>query len=609
MQLSLKMKNSLSQTLTPHQIQYLKMLQLPLVQLEQHVRQEIESNPLLDEYEDNFSLEEEGFDNSTDNEFNDYNQIEAMEVAKQNEYYPEARDLIDDKADPFEFYKMIWQDDSDSPNRNSKQSHEEDDYEPFQIKDNGTFIDDMKNQLAIYNLSDEENIIVNLIFGYINRAGYLIKEDVNQKYDAEISQYYKNDDTTIEEEITNKANDEIFDINLQLKEVELIEEAKQNEFLKENPARKYAINQEVRDIVEKNLYGKEIITEKKVSNYLRNVTINDTERIIQIIQHLDPPGIASRDIRECLMVQLEVITNKTEIQKLAYEILKNGYEPFSMKHYHILLKQFDVNEEQLKEAIDEIKKLNPKPAGYDAMHEFNTITPDFLVGFDKETNELLVVVNDSRLPSLKVNEAYNKIRQDAKYKKTKRDEADSQIKNLPVPDEFGTNKNININREAINWIREKYEDAKFLIQAIKQRKSTILKVMTAIAFRQKDFFKQGAQGLKPLIYKDISDDTGLDISTICRIVNGKYVQTEFGTFELKYFFSEALRNDEGEEVSTRVIKEILKETIDSEPKDKPYSDEKLSEVLKEKGYNVARRTVAKYREQLNIPVARLRKEL
>jgi len=184
---------------------------------------------------------------------------------------------------------------------------------------------------------------------------------------------------------------------------------------------------------------------------------------------------------------------------------------------------------------------------------------------------------------IKLSEAYKKIRSEAKYKM--------------------------FNKETKEWIRNKYEDAKFLIQAIKQRKNTMLKVMTAIAAEQRDFFDLGPAGLKPLIYKDIAEATGLDISTVCRIVNGKYVQTEFGTFELKSFFSESLPTLDGEEVATSVIKQVLKEIIDKEPKNKPYSDQKLVEELKKRGYKVARRTIAKYREQMKIPVARLRREL
>lgn len=608
MNLSLNMKTALSQTLTPQQIQYLKLLQLPLVQLEQHVRQEIEANPLLEEFDrsENYEATPDNFEysNERDSYTDNFSGNGKDEIPAFTERIPEPRDLIDDKADPFEFYKMIWQDDSDSPGK-TKNHQDEDEYEPFQIMDSVSFIDELKNQLAIFDLSDEYQILVDLVLGSINRAGYLVKDETEY---AEYS-YDKFSDLTIEEEITERANEEIFEINLKIKEAEIKEEAKQKEIDDRNPARKFAVSQDAQDIIAKNLYGKEIIAAEEQSKFLKNVSLDDTEKVIKMIQHLDPPGIASRSIRECLMVQLEAMIHKSDIQQLAYAILSDAYEAFSMKHYHLIAKQFNITEDTLKQALDEIKKLNPKPAGFDTTHEFNIVTPDFIVGKEDKTDELVVIVNDSRLPTLKVNEAYNKIRQDAKYKKTKKDEADSEIKNLQALDEFGATKNLNINREAINWIRTKYEDAKFLIQAIKQRKSTMLKVMTAIAYKQKDFFDIGTQGLKPLIYKDISDDTGLDISTICRIVNGKYVQTEYGTFELRYFFSESLINDEGEEISTRVIKEILKETIDSENKDKPFSDEKLAEVLKEKGYNVARRTVAKYREQLNIPVARLRKEL
>jgi RNA polymerase sigma-54 factor len=202
---------------------------------------------------------------------------------------------------------------------------------------------------------------------------------------------------------------------------------------------------------------------------------------------------------------------------------------------------------------------------------------------DDESDDLIITVNDNRIPQLRLNKMYEDLKKEARYRK--------------------------YNKETREWLRKKYDDAKFLLQAIRQRKKTMLKVMTGIAGAQKDFFRYGESALKPLIYKDVADVTGMDVSTICRIVNGKYVQTSFGTFELRYFFSESLPSDDGEEISTRVIKQKIKELIDKEPNLKPHSDDKLTKELKKQGLNVARRTVAKYREQLRIPVARLRKEL
>lgn len=626
MQLSLNMKTSLSQTLTPQQIQYLKLLQLPLVQLEQHVRQEIEANPLLEEFDyEGYGADASDYAPETNQDF----LYEAIPAEPKSEFYTnehpaEPQSYIDDQADPFEFYKMIWQDDTDTPG-SPKAAQNDDEFEPFQIKDTFSFLEELKKQLSLFNLTEEEMIIADLILGSINRAGYLVRDEHQKSPNKNDGyEYYppdKYENMTIEEEITDRTNIEIDELNQKLKEAENKEIEKQKAIDESNPARKFAISAEAIQIVNKNkkdaieyIFDDEedgVIDEK--SMFLQPVTIKDTERVIKIVQHLDPPGIASRNIRECLLAQLDVLPKKNAAQKLATEILLYSYEAFTMKHYQAILKQFEVTEEYLREALDEIRKLNPKPAGFDFAHEMNAVTPDFMIGKEEKTDELMIIVNDSRLPTLKVNDAYNKIRQDAKYKKTKKDEQETMLNNRTDAEkaeatESGA-KPVNINREAINWIRTKYEDAKFLIQAIRQRKSTMLKVMTAIAFRQKDFFDVGAPGLKPLIYKDVSDDTGLDISTICRIVNGKYCQTEYGTFELRYFFSESLTNDDGEEVSTRVIKDILREAIEQESKDKPYSDEKLAEVLKEKGHNVARRTVAKYREQMNIPVARLRKEL
>jgi RNA polymerase sigma-54 factor len=264
-------------------------------------------------------------------------------------------------------------------------------------------------------------------------------------------------------------------------------------------------------------------------------------------------------------------------------VLTNAYEPFSMKHYHIIERQLGVTEDYLREAIDVIRHLTPRPGGGTINAEFNTVVPDFTVEVTEDGTDFLITVNDSRLPILRVSTAYERLKKEARFLK--------------------------FNRETREFLRKKYEDAKFIMQALRQRKNTMLRVMTSIVGLQQDFFRSGPEHLKPLIYKDVSEITGLDISTVCRIVNSKYVQTVFGTFELKYFFSESLTTDDGEEVSTRIIKQKIKELVDVESKNKPLSDEKLCKDLKKLGFNVARRTVAKYREQLRIPVARLRKEL
>jgi RNA polymerase sigma-54 factor len=563
MKLSLDLKTSLSQTLTPQQIQYLKLLQLPLVQLEQQVRQEIEMNPMLEEFDPNSDFE---YAPETNQDFiRETPTVEKPESsdAPFESYNEPPSASIDDQADPFEFYKLVWQDDSDTPSK-GKGSHDDDDFEPFQIKDSVSFLEELSAQLRLLNLSDEDIELAEQILGNIDSDGYLRRDLI---------------------EIVDETNAGIEELNLKIKEQINREIALKNSDEGKNPAKKFAISSEAQKIVASyaDLDYVEEVEEDYESRFLKKVNLSDAERVLAVIRKLDPPGIGSRSIQECLISQCEGLPKKNAAQKLALEILKYAYDAFAMKHYQALIKQFEVTEEYMREALEFIRKLNPKPGGFDFTHEHNTVIPDFTVEKDKETGELTVIVNDSRLPALKVNSAYEKIKKESKHKM--------------------------FNKDTRDWIRNKYDDAKFLIQAIRQRKSTMLKVMTAIAFLQKEFFDYGATSLRPLIYKDVSENTGLDISTVCRIVNGKYVQTEFGTYELKFFFSESLPNEDGEEVSTRVIKQIIKDIIESESKDKPYSDDKISDELKAKGYIVARRTVAKYREQLKIPVARLRKEL
>jgi RNA polymerase sigma-54 factor len=288
-------------------------------------------------------------------------------------------------------------------------------------------------------------------------------------------------------------------------------------------------------------------------------------------------------LKECLLLQLKAKTNPSETEILATRILDKSYDVFVMKHYAVLCRQFAINEDELKSAIDAIRRLNPKPGGMGISIATSTVIPDFVISIDDDTDEIMINVNDTRIPQLKLNKMYEDLKKEARYRK--------------------------YNKETKEWLRKKYDDAKFLLQAIRQRKKTMLKVMTGIAGAQKDFFRYGESSLKPLIYKDVADVTGMDVSTICRIVNGKYVQTDFGTYELRFFFSESLPSDDGEEISTTVIKQKIKDLIDKEPKLKPHSDDKLMAELKKQGLNVARRTVAKYREQMRIPVARLRKEL
>ncbi len=562
MKLSLDIKTSLTQTLTPQQIQYLKLLQLPLIQLEQQVMQEIEMNPMLEEVGDlDIEIEEP-------KDFSEHDHPET-DFAGDDENSPAAlKEKFNEEKDPFEFYKVLWEDDSTGPKAKSNAFGDEEDGEPFQIKDNISFFEELVDQLRMQPITQEEFFLGSHIVWNIDDDGYLRRALP---------------------EIVEETNNHISELNLdaQENEIEDIFDEMQEDY---NPARQYSVSEsglQMLDHVRSKLTGILINNntdkEEIVLGGLDFVGLEQAEKVLAIIQTLDPPGIGSRDIRECLLAQLYSLPKTNAAQKLAIEILENAYDAFTKKHYSVITKTIEVSEDYLKEALEVIRRLNPKPGGGAFQSETNSVIPDFLVAMDDETDELMITVNDATMPQIQLSTAYEKLKKEAKLKK--------------------------FNKDTKNWIRNKYEDAKFLIQAIRQRKSTMLKVMTAIAFKQKTFFAEGQSGLKPLIYKDIAEETGLDISTVCRIVNGKYVQTEFGTYELKFFFSESLPNDDGEEVSTRVIKQIIVEIISKESKSKPLSDEKISKYLKEKGYNVARRTVAKYREQLKIPVARLRKEL
>lgn len=564
MKLSLDLRTSLSQTLTPQQIQYLKLLQLPLVQLEQQVSQEIEQNPMLEEIDPEAATE---YEDQVNHDLID-DKYPGMPENSESELNP--RDQIDDQKDPFEFYRMLWQDDSQFKHKNLNLT-EEDNEDYFQIKDVVTLAEELLQQLRMQHLSKEEILLGEQIIGNVDNDGYFRRDLV---------------------EIVDEANQRIDDLNFEI--AEHYEKLEEDVIIDraENPARQYAVSDEALKISQllngsekpENGNIKKAKIKKEIQNILyKYVNIVQAEKVLKQIQLLDPPGFASRTIQECLISQCKTIPRKNASQKLALEILSNAYEPFTMKHYNIIMKQLNITETNLKNAIEIIRRLNPKPGGLDSSHVMNTVIPDFTVSRDEETNELLISVNDSRLPILRLNKAYEKLKKEARIKM--------------------------FNKETRDWIRNKFEDAKFLIQAIHQRKNTMLKVMTAISHLQKDYFYFGASALKPLIYKNVAEVTGLDISTICRIVNGKYVQTEFGTHELKFFFSESLPSEDGQDISTRVVKNIIKDIIAEEPKNKPYSDDKIGNILKEKGFQIARRTVAKYREQLKLPVARLRKEL
>ena len=311
------------------------------------------------------------------------------------------------------------------------------------------------------------------------------------------------------------------------------------------------------------------------------------EKVLKKVHQLDPAGTGARDLQECLSIQLHR-KEKTKSITLALAIIDGAFEQFTKKHYKKLLQKFDITEEELKGAIHEIERLNPKPGGSYAGNNrlIEHIVPDFAIKI--VDGELELTLNGRNAPELHVSGEYNNMLKG--YKESK-DKSKSQ-------------------KDAVMFIKQKLDAAKWFIEAIKQRQQTLFVTMSAIMHYQKDYFLTGDErNLKPMILKDIADEIDMDVSTVSRVANSKYVDTPYGTKLIKEFFSEAMKNDQGEDVSTREIKKILETVIDKENKKKPHTDDALAKILKEKGYPIARRTVAKYREQLDIPVARLRKKI
>ena len=373
------------------------------------------------------------------------------------------------------FIKLIWGEDPSS-SRASDYVHDDDEEfgdGGFQVKDQPSFEEELLEQIRYLPIRIEERLLGEYIIGNVDDDGYLRRPI---------------------QEILDELNSVIAEHNLAIQAPSLLGGRSNN-------------------------YAQSLIPDVDV--VLDKLNLQDLERMLHVVQSLDPPGFASRSVQECLVAQLRSRKKLNAAQKLALLILTQAYEPFAMKHYATIEKNLGVTEDYLREALDVIRHLNPRPGGGTFGQEMNTVIPDFVIERDKELDDFTVTVSDSRLPTLRVSSAYEKLKKEAKNHK--------------------------FNKDTREWLRKKHEDAKFLIQAIRQRKSTMLKVMTAIVGLQTDFFRYGPHALKPLIYRDVAELTGMDISTICRIVNGKYALTEYGTFELKYFFSESLLSDDGEE--------------------------------------------------------------
>jgi len=472
---------SLSQKLSPQQIQFIKLLQIPTTELDTRIEEELETNPALEE-----GAEEPETDNKDDLEYDEPIDTSSDEIS-----------LEDYLQDDYAGYKM----------QGDGMSDEEEREIPIASRD--SLSDHLKDQLGYLKLDPRLKIIGEQLIGSIEGDGYIRRD------------------------LEAIVNDLAFSLNIE-------------------------------------------------------TDIEEIESVLFKIQEFDPPGIAARNLKECLLIQLHRKKEHNGEVGLAIRILESSYEDFIKKHYDKIKKKLNIeNDEDLKEAISIITKLNPKPGSTsEGMVRIQYLTPDFMLS--NVNGKLELTLNSKNAPELRISRSYADM-MDA-YDKSKK--KDKKLK------------------QTVTFVKQKLDSAKWFIDAIKQRQLTLLNTMQAIIKFQNEFFFSGDETkLRPMILKDIATRINMDISTVSRVANSKSIQTEFGIFPLKYFFSEGISTDSGEDVSSREVKQSLKDMIDNEDKSKPLSDDKLEKLLKAKGYNIARRTVAKYREQLNIPVARLRKEL
>ena len=481
-----RLQQKLLQKLSPQQIQMIKLLEIPTIELEQRIKKELEENPVL----------EEGKEDQDASADQDEDIVEGEIDNEQDEF--SLSDYLNDEDVPS--YKL---------NLRNTSGEEKKTEIPFSVGD--TFHDHLEAQLGLRHLTEKQEILGKYILGNIDEDGYLRRE------------------------IENIVDDLAFTMNVNATEEELME-------------------------------------------------------ILRIIQDLEPSGVGARDLQECLLLQIERKDRQNPLIELCWKILKYHFQEFTKKHYQKIIDRLNIEEPLLKQAIDEILKLNPKP-GSSYSDPLNKITqhivPDFILEIKDDNIELFL--NSKNVPELHVSRQYAEMLES--YKNNK--EGHTKVQ-----------------KDAVSFVKQKLDSAKWFIDAIRQRQTTLLLTMGAILEYQAEFFEdEDEKKLRPMILKNIAEKTQLDISTISRVANSKYVQTPSNIYPLKFFFSEGMRTEDGEEVSTREIKIILKDCVDAEEKRKPLTDEKLASILKEKGYLIARRTIAKYREQLKIPVARLRKEL
>jgi RNA polymerase sigma-54 factor len=486
------LQQGMQQKLSPQQLQYIKLLQLNTIALEQRIKEEMEMNPIL---------EEGDLRSETD-------VIEHEEPTNESEDALESLDEHEVDWDDFEENT-----DYDGETYSAPRNPDMDEWRELPNEYEVTLLEELEQQVSLLDLNEEEELIADQILGSLDEDGYFRRELI-----------------AVADNIT--FNHGVF-----------IEE-------------------------------------------------DDVEAVRKKIQLLDPIGIASRDLQDCLLVQLKYADEELPGRNLAIRIVRDAWSAFEKKHFKKLIQRLNTDEEALKEAFEAIRHMDPRPGAVsDGLEETqNYIEPDFEVywrGANQTENgkgEFVISLNQRNAPQLHISPEYTQMWEEIKRRKEKPDAQTQQ------------------------FMRTKIDSANWFIESIKQRQNTLMNVMKTIVALQEEFFKFG-DGLKPMILKDVAERIGMDISTISRVVNGKYVQTNFGVYELKYFFNEGLTTDSGEEVSNREVKNILQTIIDNEDKRNPLSDQALADMLNDKGYNIARRTVSKYREQLNEPVARLRKQI
>ncbi len=483
--LNQRLQQKLLQKLSPQQIQMIKLLEVPTLQIEERIKKELEENPALEEGQEEDEIPAETEDDQfeeTDKDKDEFTLDDYIEEDDIPEYRLQANNYSKDEERRSEI--------------------------PFSV--GSSFQEHLESQLALRSLTEKQMVLGEYILGNIDEDGYLRRELVNI----------------------------------------------------------------VDDLA-----------------FLQNIetTENELEEVLKIIQDLEPAGVGARTLRECLLLQIEKRDTTQPSMNLAHTILDSYFEEFTKRHYDKIIARLSISEIELKAAIEEVLKLNPKPGGVfsDPFNKTSQpIIPDFILELSEDGFDLHL--NSRNLPELRLSAAYSEMLQSYSRDKTQKKEM----------------------KDAVMFVKQKIDSARWFIDAIKQRQNTLLLTMNAILEYQQEYFIDGDETrLKPMILKDVAEMTGLDISTVSRVANSKFIQTHFGIFPLKFFFSEGLQTDSGEEVSTREIKRILQDCIENEQKRRPLTDERLTEILQEKGYQIARRTVAKYREQLNIPVARLRREI